>query len=347
MKAAVLEATDSVVVKDVPTPECPADSVLVRVDGCAVSQLDMRAYRGIRETVRPPVILGRHLVGTIVEVGAEVRGYYDSERVTFAPDVPCGTCYSCRSGYSTVCEDVVRIGIDWDGGFAEYMVMPGRAVRHGSLNKVPDGVSTPAASLAQPLATCINAQAMLHVGLGDRVLVIGCGPLGCLHAMLAHAHGATRLIMADVLPERLSMAGVVAADRYVNTTAEDLTAAVKAYTDDRGADVVIVACEAPEAQQQAISLAAPRGRICFFAGIPDDPTVPALDRNRLRSRELTVVGSYGATARHNYKALQLIRSGQVNTEKIITHRFGLDGIVAALDTAESKGGLKVLVGPSA
>lgn len=346
MKAAVLEGIDEIALREVETPACTPDGILVRVSACAVCGTDVKALRHGHQMVKPPIILGHELAGTIVEVGEQVNGYYDSERVTVASAVPCGRCYYCQRGQTTVCQNILDIGSTWNGAFAEYLLVPPAAVRNACVNKIPDGVSAAAVALTEPLACCLNAQEMLQVGVGDTVLIIGCGPIGCLNAMLARARGAARIIMANRSAPRLKMAGATGADQYVNTSEEDLKERVLSSTDGRGADVVIVACASAEAQEQSIELAAPRGRLNFFGGLPRGSTAIAFNSNRLHYEEMTLVGNHGSTPYQNYKALQLIASGQVDTEKIITHRFKLAEIEKAVTTAEKKEGLKVLVEPA-
>ncbi len=343
MKAAVLEDVNEIALREVDTPVCAPDTILVRVNACAVCGTDVKALRHGHQMVKPPIVLGHELAGTIVEVGDQVQGWYDSERVTVASAVPCGKCYYCQRAQSTVCQNILDIGSSWDGAFAEYLLVPAAAVRNACVNRIPDGVSAAAAALTEPLACCVNAQEMLGVGPGDSVLVIGTGAIGCLNAMLARALGATNVIMANRSAHRLELARVVQADCYVDTSAEDLKECVLGVTDGRGADVVIVACASGEAQEESVALAAPRGRINFFGGLPRGSSAIAFDSNRLHYEELTLVGNHGSTPYQNYKALQLIASGLVPTEKIITHRFGLDQIEKAIDMAETKQGLKVLV----
>jgi L-iditol 2-dehydrogenase len=345
MKAAVLEGVDEIHLREVDSPECTDDTVLIRVDACAVCGTDVKALRHGHSMMDLPVILGHELAGTIVQVGQEVRGYYDSERVTVAPAVPCGSCLYCRRGHSTVCQNILDIGSTWDGGFADYLLVPPAAVRNGSINKLPDGLSSEAAALTEPLACCLNAQERLEVGPGDRVLVIGCGPIGCLNAMLARALGARAVYMADISAERLRLAEAADADGYFNSDESDLRADIMGVTEDRGADVVIVACGSAAAQEQAVPLVAPRGRLNYFGGLPRGSGAISFDSNRVHYEELTLVGNHGSTPLQNHKALSLIASGRVDTKKVITHVFPLDQIEDALETAEAKEGLKVLVKP--
>jgi len=345
MKAAVLEGIDRIACKEVETPTCTEETILVRVDACAVCGTDVKALRHGHQMIVPPVVLGHELAATIVEVGSSVKGRYTSQRVTVAPAVPCGACRYCQSGHSTVCENILDIGASWDGGFAEYMLVPPAAVRHGSVNKVPEGVSAAAAALTEPLACCLNAQQMLRVGAGDTVLVVGAGPIGCLNAMLARALGAGRVYMADVDAARLELAKVADADGYFNGAESGLSEQVGGATDGRGADVVIVACGSPAAQEESVGLVAPRGRLNFFGGLPKNSPAIAFDSNVLHYKELTLVGNHGSTPWQNRQALSLIAAGRVDTESIVTHRFPLDRVEEAIATAESKEGLKVLVVP--
>jgi L-iditol 2-dehydrogenase len=240
----------------------------------------------------------------------------------------------------------MKIGATVPGGFCEYTVVPGRAIRYGCLNKVPAGLSARAAALSESLACCLNAQEMLGVGVGDSVLVIGAGPAGCLNALLARARGASRVFMADRLANRLELAEVTSADLYLNTAERDLHDELMAHTDERGADVVVVACASREAQEQALQVAASGGRVCFFGALPDGEPSVRLDVNRLHYREQMLIGSHGATPAQHYRGLQLMAGRHMGAEKVITHRFALDEIEAALGAVERREGLKVVVEPA-
>ncbi len=344
MKAAVLEQAGRIECREVEVPDCDENSLLLRVDGCAVSAADLAALRGECATVQAPVIPGRQLVGTVVEVGSAVHGYYDSERVTVAPSVPCGSCFDCRCGRGTVCQNKLEVGLNVNGGFAEYLRVPATAVRSGGVHKVPDGTGTGAACLTEPLARCLSVQQAMGIGPGDAVLVVGCGAPGCLHAMLARALGAGRVSMADASARRLELAGAVRADDYFDTAQCDLAEAVPGVTADRGADAVVVTSGGPQARQQALSVVARGGRACLFAGPVDDGAL-SLDAARLRDMRLTLVGEPGCTALENYEALSLIAAGRLPTEEIITHQFSLQQIGEAFRAAESEEALKVLVRP--
>jgi L-iditol 2-dehydrogenase len=177
------------------------------------------------------------------------------------------------------------------------------------------------------------------------VVVLGAGPIGCLHIRLARARGAAVVILGDVNDTRLDLSARVEPDVLINGTREDPVDAVRKLTDGRGADVVITATGAGAAQQQALEMAAPRGRISLFGGLPRGDSVIRFDSNLVHYRELFILGAYGSAPRHNREAVELIASGTVAVEDLITHRLGLDDIRRAIDAVTSGEGLKVVIQP--
>ena len=158
------------------------------------------------------------------------------------------------------------------------MVVPEAVLRVDGLNRIPDGLTFAEASVAEPLACAINAQELVGVGPGDDVVVIGAGPIGCLHVRLARARGAATVILTEVLRDRLELsADVVNPDVAIDGGSVDVVDAVREATDGRGPDVVITAAAAGRAQEQAMQMAAPRGRISFFGGLPKDKPTITLD----------------------------------------------------------------------
>lgn len=158
MKAVVLEGAQKLTVKQVPMPEVTGGSVLIRVRACSVCATDLRAYRYGREGLNLPLILGHEVGGEVIQVAPGVTTHRIGERVAVTPRVACGVCYYCRRGQPSYCENHVSFGGALAGGFAEYMLIPKRAVEYGALNPFPENVSFAEASLAEPLSCCIRAQ---------------------------------------------------------------------------------------------------------------------------------------------------------------------------------------------
>jgi L-iditol 2-dehydrogenase len=224
--------------------------------------------------------------------------------------------------------------------------VPPVAVRTGCVNAVPDNVSDHEAALAEPLACAINGQDLSRVAQGDAVLIIGSGPLGCLHAQLARARGASTVVLADIAPERLDMARPVAgADAYVNTSAEPLKEAVDRVSAGRGMDRVIVACGAPQAQVESLDLVAKRGSVNFFGGLPKDAPTITIDSNLIHYREFFITGTHGSAPADNRLALELISKGKVNVRDLVSRVITLDELLAGLELVEQRKALKVVVEP--
>jgi len=344
MKAALLREVGSMEITDVPVPECPPDGLLMRVHSCAVCGTDVKVYRHGHRLIVPPRITGHELAGEIVEVGKDVTGFEVGQRVAVAPAVPCGKCRYCRRGIQSMCDDLTAIGYMYDGGFAEFMAVPPLAVANGCVNSVPENVSYEEASLAEPLACCINAHELAWVGLGQTVVVIGAGPIGCLNVQLARARGATRTILVDISDRRLELSRRVNADLCLNSSEENATARIMDETEGAGADIVIVACSSGKAQEQALDMVAKRGVVDFFGGLPKDDPYINFNSNLTHYREFYVVGNHGSTPRQNALALDLIAAGKIDARSLITHRLNISRTIEGIEITERGEGLKVLIG---
>jgi L-iditol 2-dehydrogenase len=347
LKAAVVEALAQIQLKEVEAPKLLADSLMLRVRACAVCGSDLRiVYSGDRRA-RFPVILGHEMAAEVVQVGAAAQGFAVGDRVTVAPGVSCGECYCCRRGWQNLCSNMISIGYFWPGGFAEYMVPPPRALTQGFVNKIPDALPFVDATLAEPLACCLNGQELLRVTGDDTVVVIGAGPTGLMHATLAVNRGCHKVIVVQRSAGRLDLARArVKADLFVSTLEEDAVQRVEEETDGLGPEVVIVAAPSKEAQQMALKMVGRRGRVSFFGGLPHSDSMTVLDSNLIHYKECSVMGASSSTSRQNQEALRLLASGAIRASDLITHVFPLEQIQAALETARGKAGLKVVVVPS-
>jgi L-iditol 2-dehydrogenase len=344
MKAAVFHGPGDLRVAEMPRPQIGDAEVLVQIGACALCGSDVRTFRHGARNIDRPVVLGHELSGTLVEIGAAVSGYRTGQRVAVAPAIPCGECIYCRRSAETMCERLRSIGYEFDGGLAEFMAVPASAVRAGCVNPVPDAVPFAEAAIAEPLACVINAQELLRVGEGDTVVVIGAGPVGCLHAGLARVRGAAAVVLVDMRAERLKIAGAFA-DLTINASCEDVHARVLDATHGLGASVVIVAAPSHRAQEQAVVLAARRGRINFFGGLPKADPLISLDANAVHYRELTIMGSYGSRPEHNRQALQLVAGGRLPVRSLIGLELPLDRVMEGLLAVEQGRVMKVVVRP--
>ncbi|SDY77491.1 L-iditol 2-dehydrogenase [Geodermatophilus africanus] len=346
MKVLRFYAPEDVRIEDAPEPECGPDEVKLRVRNCSTCGTDVKIFHNGHQNLSPPRIIGHEVAGEVVEVGAEVSGWSVGDRAQVIAAVPCGECYECRKGWMAVCENQTSVGYQYDGGFAEYMIVPRQVLKVDGLNRIPDNIGFDEASAAEPFACAINAQELVHVGEGDTVVVFGAGPIGCLHIRLARANGASRVFLIDVLADRLAMsADAVKPDEVLNGREVDVVERVKELTDGRGADVVITATAANVAQEQAIRMAARRGRISFFGGLPKTNPFIQCDSNLVHYRELMIMGANGSAPSHNKRALEYIASGEVPVKDLITVHLPLDRVLEAFDIVAKGEAIKVTVEP--
>ena len=196
MKAVVFYAPGDIRVEEINKPVCTDNEILVKVDACAVCGSDMKAAVSGNVRIKPPRVMGHEFTGIIVEKGVNIAGYETGERVVMATSISCGECYYCRRGYRNLCVDLSPMGYSYDGGMAEYVVIPERAITNGHLITVPASVPPEVAALAEPVSCAVNAVEQCRVQKGDTVLLIGAGPMGILNACIARTYGASKIIFA-------------------------------------------------------------------------------------------------------------------------------------------------------
>lgn len=349
MQAAVFLGREQIEIQDVPIPVPGDHELLLRVEIVGICGTDVKTYfQGARGVLKPPHIIGHEIAGTVVQVGAKVTGYAEGDRVALATEVGCGGCDWCTRGLYKFCEDGGPIGWLYPGGFAEYMVVPEPAMRQGNAVQMPRDIPLEEAVFLEPLACCINAQRFLDIGVGDTVVVMGAGGIGCLHAMLARLEPVGKLIVVNASSEsRLEMArrAGVQADVYVTAAREDPVARVLEETAGRGADVVIVAAPSPEAQERAIEMAARRGRVSLFASLPAAVRPVVFDVNAIHYREISVFGAFSSSLQDFLSARSLLSGPGLTLAPLITHRFPLAEVVTALYVAQAGESLKAVIYP--
>jgi len=340
MKKAVLRGPGQVEVVEMDVPECPDGGVVVKVEACAVCGTDVENYlHGQRMSQLPPD-LGHELTGVVSEVGNNNHHFRVGDRVALNQSVPCGECADCENGYENLCDHTTRVG----GGFGEYIPIPALAVQSGNLLKIPDGLSFRAGTHAEALAAVVNCHELIDVKLGDTVLVIGAGAVGCLHCQLAKAEGASRIILSDINAERLNLIKELSgADLIIDSSAEDLEARVKEETSGHGVNRVIVACSSGLAQEQALRIVAKRGTVSMFGFTHKEWPWIKFDSNDCHYREFFATGAFAYSRKQFKTALDLLARAVVKTEQLNTHVFELDQVIKALETMKQGTGLKVLV----
>lgn len=346
MKVARFYAPGDIRLEDAPEPAPGPGELKIRVRNCSTCGTDVKISKFGHHHIVPPRVMGHEIAGEVAEAGDGVEGWAAGDRVQVIAAIPDGECSECRRGRMTVCTAQESMGYHYDGAFAEYMIVPAKVLAVDGVNRIPDGVSFAEASVAEPLACVLNGQELAGVGEGDDVVVFGSGPVGCLHVRVARARGAARVFLVEVNAERLGQAAaIVKPDAAIDGSVTDAVEEILERTGGRGADVAITAAASGAAQEQAQRLVAPGGRVSLFGGLPKDDPVISVDANRVHYKELSLVGANGSSPAHNARALELIGSGQVPVEDLITHRLPLDDLHEALDLVTRGAAIKVTIQP--
>ena len=332
---------------EVPDAVCPDDGALLRVTACGICGTDVRAFYNGDRRIEPGAVLGHEICGEVVEVGPEADGLdaKPGDRVHVISTLYCGHCSLCRSGNEHLCQNGGLMGFDFPGAYAELAAIPAIALKN--VFRLPNGLDDIHATFADPLSDALCGQKDLAIELDDRVVVIGAGPIGTAHAALALSQGAGSVYLLEAAPQRLELARAVLGEDgvvYGDVRERDPVAFVHAETGD-GAERVIVACSNARAQEQALEMAAPRGRVLFFGGLPKGTTTIDFPSNVLHYREVAVLGSYASRYRDQVLALDMLARNTGNVRGVISDVIGLDETPAAFPRIRGGEALKVVVTP--
>lgn len=311
--------------------------ILLKVKAAAICGTDIRMYKNGQANINEenPRILGHEIAGIIAAKGKGVEAYSVGDRVSVAPNAGCGLCSYCIRGDGHLCQSYEALGIQLDGGFAEYVVIPEKFVRQGNITPIPDNVTFEEAAINEPFSCVYNGFLRCDIRPGDKVLIVGAGPIGIMHAMLALNAGASKVYMNDILEERVNQ--TVEVDKRIISiygNAEEQISEV---------DVCITACPSAEAQAMALRITSINGRVNFFGGVPASKQPVALDTNLIHYKQLIVSGTTRSSLSQYRKTLQFIEHGNVDLKKLITERYPLERIHDALDNASGGIGLKHII----
>lgn len=328
----------SMSIEEMPKPAPAPDEVLVEIQAAGICGTDLEVLHGLQETYRSgrahlPIVPGHEWSGVVREVGAEVTRFQPGDFVTGETGLGCLRCEVCLTGHHQICPDLVETGIaNRDGGMRQFHVHPEVATH------LAEGLTPEQAATVEPLTVAVHACRKGRVGLGARVAVLGCGPIGLLAIQAARAAGARSVLATSRSRPKLDKAVGFGADLALDVAHEDLYAAADEMTGGTGFDVVLECSGSLDAVNQAIDIAGRCARIVLVGVYRGEPFGHELDR--FLSKELEMYGSCGGP--HAWpEAIDLIRDGRVRVEPIISHRFPLTDFAEAFALAE-KGGPDVL-----
>jgi threonine dehydrogenase-like Zn-dependent dehydrogenase len=344
MKAAVYRTPGDLVLEDRDIPVCGDDEIVLKVRSASLCGTDTRIFKSGHFKIPTPTtrVLGHEISGVVAKVGRYVACFHEGMRLSMTPNIGCGICRMCRRGLNNMCPNYEAFGISIDGGFEEYMRIPGIAIRGGNLFEIPAHVSFEEAALVEPLSCAFNAFKGLDVTPEDRVLIIGPGPIGACFVQLAKRYGAKSVILAGRSDDRLKVMESFGADTLINSSKTDIAAEVARITHGQGVDVVITAASSIELQPLAVELLAMHGRVNSFGGVPKGTKV-ALDTNLIHYRGLKIAGTTGSSNEDYARALEFVADGQIHVRDIVSQRFPLVEVRSAFDAALAGRGLKTMI----
>jgi len=326
MKAWFLLGPEQLEQRDVPDLEPQAEEAVIRVGAVGLCGSDVEAFAGTHPLPNYPRLPGHEFAGEIVSVGKDWRGLPVGTRVAVDPALSCGRCYACRQGRHNCCVEVSIAGVHRPGAMAQYVLC-----RAGELHSIPDEMSLDAAAIVETLSIGAQAAARAQIVEGDRVVILGAGPIGLCCLMMARLRGAEVLI-SEPLPWRRALAAELGAAVCVDPAREPLAEAVGEFTDGYGAHVVLDATGEVEAAESTFALVGSAGRVVILTLSAEPIRVRPW---QLVRQELTVLGS--RLSRVDFGELvQLAASGQAPVEKLVTHRYGLAEVERAYRDANAR-----------
>lgn len=350
MRAAVYRGVNDLRMETVPVPEIGPGELLVKIATCGICGTDLKKIHTGSHSA--PRIFGHEMAGVVVRVGQGVTGFALGDRVMVYHHVPCGHCYYCRKNTPAQCLVYKKVGSTAGfepsgGGFAEYIRVMDWIVANRGVVRIPEGIPFEQAAFIEPLNTVLKGVKMLNLAPDETVLVIGQGPIGLMHAALARKTGA-RVLTSDLFPERHAIAAKFGLNEPIHAGSENVVERVKAVTEGRGADAVILAVGGNALIRTAMDAARPGGKVMLFAQTQHSETI--IDPAAVCMDEKTLLGSYSSSFTILDEVIALIFDGYRNgfdLTQLISHRFPLDQAVAAIDIAShpQPGSMKVMIEP--
>ncbi|AUH51884.1 L-threonine 3-dehydrogenase [Chromobacterium sp. ATCC 53434] len=319
MKAlAKLKAAPGLEMTDVPLPEVGHNDLLIKIVKTAICGTDIHIWNWdewSQKTIPVPMHVGHEYVGVVAGIGSEVQGFHIGQRVSGEGHITCGYCRNCRAGRRHLCRNTTGVGVNREGAFAEYLVIPAF-----NAFPIPDDISDDLASIFDPFGNAVHTALSFNL-VGEDVLITGAGPIGIMAVAIARHVGARHVVITDVNDYRLELARKMGATRAVNVAREDLKTVMQELQMTEGFDVGLEMSGNPQAFRQMLETMNHGGKVALL-GIP--PSNTAIDWNQVIFKGLEIKGIYGREMFETwYKMVALIQSG-LDISPIITHHFKVD-----------------------
>lgn len=341
MKALVFYGPRNCKVEDVETPSVGEGELLVAVHYGGVCGTDARIFAGTKK-VAPPRIIGHEFAGEVVDVGADAGAYRRGDRVTVYPVIFCNNCYACKAGRRNICVNRKTIGYEFDGGFAEYVRIPAQAVRDGHVIVLPDNVGYREAAISEMAAAAYNGIVRAELHEGDSLVIVGAGPIGLCHVMLAASKKLSKIIVSEPDAKKRELAVQSGADCAIDPASENPEAAILALTGGEGADKVIVDVGLTKVIEQSLGFLKKGGTCILFAGSPAGSQI-CINPDLIHYKEILFTGSSASIPEYQREVLQCASRGTLDLGKLITRVFPLEDFRQAFELKGDYVGLKSLL----
>ena len=328
MKAIVIANPDNIEIREVPMPDVKEGEALLKVKYVGICGADLASYTGNQPFTTYPRIPGHEFSAEIVEIPENDKGLAVGDIVTCNPYFNCGECYSCERGFVNCCTDNQTMGVQRDGAFCEYIAMPVERIYKGK------GLSAEELALIEPFSISQHAVSRAEIKKTDNVLVIGAGPIG-LFALLAAKQKCNKIVVADILDNRLELAKEYGADAVVNTKNQSLADFTAEFTNGNGFDVCIEACGAPETFLGCIDNAAFAGNIIL---IGNGKRETVFNHSILLKKELNVHGSRNALKDDFINNIDLVASGRADVMKMVSGVYEMADAIDAFEALKNNNG---------
>lgn len=337
MKVALFEKAHSLTIASKPLREFRANEVLVKVQACGVCGTDVHIVEGSSRST-PPVILGHEFVGLAEDVGSDVQHIGRGLQVAVDPNIACGMCYYCRKGLVHLCANLKALGVDLDGGMAEFCIAPMQQVY-----ALPERLAPNLSVFIEPVSCAIHGIDRANISIGDTVAILGGGTIGLLMLQLAKNAGAARTILVEPLEHKRRIATELGAEIVINPKETDTKSSIMDVT-DVGADVVIECAGTPPTAQLSLELVRRGGTVEFFGVCPIGEKI-LIEPNQVYFKELTIVGSY-VNPNTFSRAIALLDSGKVRVDNFHTTTFPLEEVHKALAFQREGKTIKSIIEPN-
>lgn len=338
MNSAIYYGTKDIKLVKKEKPRITKDNLLIKVMASGICSTDILFYHGNCSYITPPVILGHEYSGEVIEVGEDIKDIKKGDRVAVDPNVFCCKCFYCRIGEVHLCENMLTLGVNRDGGFSQYSLIPSR-----SALRLEENMTYDEGALLEPVACCIHGLDKLNIQFGDTVILTGSGPIGYIMIQLIKIYGASKIIVVEPMASRRKLAERFGANYALESNYDNVKYITRQIVPN-GVDVLVECSGNSIAQENALSLVRKGGKVLFFGCSPENQQISISSYN-LNHNEIVLIGSTNNPFSH-VKAIRLISSGKINIKDIISHRIALENIIDAFNMVGTENTGKIIITPN-